>query len=128
MAPDARTGSSPHLATADRGTGRSTGHSERAPERSLRRESGRPQTQNRRSASRSASPLWLSIEDASRACERCQHTGEVEVHHGRNLKELDRVEPARWRRVMAKRRRKTLVLCADCHDHIHHREPLPLTQ
>lgn len=29
---------------------------------------------------------------------------------------------------MAKRRRKTLVVCADCHDHIHHRESLPLTQ
>jgi group II intron reverse transcriptase/maturase len=61
-------------------------------------------------------------------CELCQHIGEVEVHHVRNLKELDRAEPARWRRVMAKRRRKTLVVCADCHDHIHHRESSPLTQ
>ncbi|MFD0506832.1 hypothetical protein ACFQ0G_36780 [Streptomyces chiangmaiensis] len=52
----------------------------------------------------------------------------MEVHHVRNLKELDRAEPARWRRVMANRRRKTLVVCADCHDHIHHRESFPLTQ
>jgi hypothetical protein len=27
-------------------------------------------------------------------CELCQHTGEVEVHHIRNLKEPDRAEPA----------------------------------
>jgi group II intron reverse transcriptase/maturase len=61
-------------------------------------------------------------------CELCQHTGEVEIHHVRNLTELVRAEPTQWRRVMVKRRRKTLVVCADCHDHIHHREPSPLTQ
>jgi len=61
-------------------------------------------------------------------CELCQYTGEVEVHHVRNLTELDRAEPTQWRKVMAKRRRKTLVVCADCHDHIHQREPSRLTQ
>jgi group II intron reverse transcriptase/maturase len=61
-------------------------------------------------------------------CELCQHTGEVEVHHVRNLTELVRAEPTQWRRAMVKRRRKTLVVCAYCHDHIHHREPSPLTQ
>lgn len=61
-------------------------------------------------------------------CELCQHTGQVEVHHVRALNELDRAELTRWKQVMAKRRRKTLVVCVDCHDHIHHRETSPLTQ
>ncbi|PZG82200.1 maturase [Streptomyces sp. NTH33] len=61
-------------------------------------------------------------------CELCQHTGQVEVHHVRALNELDRADPTRWKQVMAKRRRKTLVVCAGCHDQIHHREASPLTQ
>ncbi|MGW3957557.1 HNH endonuclease [Streptomyces sp. NPDC004752] len=31
----------------------------------------------------------------------------------------DTSEPARWTKVMAKRRRKTLVVCANCHGLIH---------
>jgi group II intron reverse transcriptase/maturase len=58
-------------------------------------------------------------------CEMCQYTGEVQVHHVAKLAHL--VTPGQtppvWAEVMAKRRRKTLVVCADCHDTIHHRQP-----
>lgn len=56
-------------------------------------------------------------------CEMCGQTGTVEVHHVRRLAELDR--PGRpqpvWAQLMAKRRRKTLVVCSHCHDTAHAR-------
>ena len=59
----------------------------------------------------------------------CQHTGEVQVHHVAKLAQL--TTPGRpqsaWAQVMAKRRRKTLVVCAACHDAIHHRQPAATT-
>jgi group II intron reverse transcriptase/maturase len=58
-------------------------------------------------------------------CEMCGQTGTVDVHHVRRLVELDR--PGRpqpvWAQLMAKRRRKTLVVCSRCHDTIHARQP-----
>ncbi|MGB6162340.1 MAG: hypothetical protein WBF75_07170 [Pseudonocardiaceae bacterium] len=58
-------------------------------------------------------------------CEMCGQTGTVDVHHVRRLAELDR--PGRsqpvWAQLMAKRRRKTLVVCSPCHDTIHARQP-----
>jgi hypothetical protein len=56
-------------------------------------------------------------------CELCQRPGEVEAHHVRNLAELNRSKPAPWNTAMARRRRKTLVVCTSCHDHIHDRTP-----
>jgi predicted HNH restriction endonuclease len=47
----------------------------------------------------------------------------VEAHHVRNLAELNRSKPAPWNTAMARRRRKTLVVCTSCHDHIHDRTP-----
>ena len=32
-----------------------------------------------------------------------------------------------WMRIMAKRRRKTLVVCAICHANIHNRQPTAMT-
>ncbi|MFE3785351.1 RNA-directed DNA polymerase [Amycolatopsis sp. NPDC059090] len=58
-------------------------------------------------------------------CELCQHAGEVQVHHIAKLAQLTdsgRPQPARAQ-AMAKRRRKTLVVCTVCHDAIHHRQP-----
>lgn len=54
-------------------------------------------------------------------CEVCQHAGEVSVHHVRRLKDLHPPSPhqPRWAKLMANRRRKTLVVCAACHDNIH---------
>ena len=57
-----------------------------------------------------------------RRCELCEHTGPVVVHHVRSLAELGQPGPAQpaWAAVMARRRRKALVVCPPCHDHIHH--------
>ena len=58
-------------------------------------------------------------------CELCQHSGQVQVHHVARLADLARSghgQPA-WARLMAKRRRKTLVVCPSCHDQIHAERP-----
>ncbi|WP_442800019.1 HNH endonuclease [Nocardia sp. NBC_01730] len=55
----------------------------------------------------------------------CGQTGTVDVHQVRRLAELDRPgrpQPA-WVQLMAKWRRKTLVVCSPCHDTIHARQP-----
>ena len=58
-------------------------------------------------------------------CEMCQHLGEVEVHHVGKLAYLTKPGQPQppWAQLMARKRRKTLVVCAACHDHIHHRQP-----
>ncbi len=61
------------------------------------------------------------------ACEACGSTENVEVHHVRKLADLNhqgRKSPPDWVRLMASRRRKTLVLCRVCHDNIHAGRPL----
>lgn len=63
-------------------------------------------------------------------CELCKRTDNISVHHVRTLAELnrpDRPQP-RWAQVMAKIRRKALVVCGDCHDLIHGHPASPLTQ
>jgi group II intron reverse transcriptase/maturase len=58
-------------------------------------------------------------------CELCKQPGQVEVHQVRKLADLQRpgrAQPA-WDRLMAKRRRKTLIVCADCHAAIHSGQP-----
>jgi group II intron reverse transcriptase/maturase len=58
-------------------------------------------------------------------CEMCQQRTQVEVHQVRKLADLantGRPQPA-WARLMAKRRRQTLVVCAACHHTIHARQP-----
>jgi hypothetical protein len=58
-------------------------------------------------------------------CEMCRHAGEVEVHHVGKLAHLD--QPGKpqppWAQLMTRKRRKTLVVCAACHDVIHDRRP-----
>jgi len=64
-------------------------------------------------------------------CEICQQAGNVQVHHIRKLVDLGIPTPLQpeWAKAMANRRRKTLVVCASCHDHIHTGQPAtPLTQ
>ena len=58
-------------------------------------------------------------------CEICQRPGEVEVHHIRKLADLGQPGPLEplWVKAMANRRRKTLVVCASCHGHIHTGQP-----
>jgi group II intron reverse transcriptase/maturase len=62
-------------------------------------------------------------------CEMCQHPGEVEVHHVGKLAHLDKPGKPQppWAQLMARKRRKTLVVCAACHDHIHRRQPTAIS-
>jgi hypothetical protein len=63
-------------------------------------------------------------------CELCRATDDISVHHVRSLAELAETgqpQPVRAE-VMAKRRRKTLVVCGGCHDRIHTQPAAPLTQ
>ena len=50
----------------------------------------------------------------------------LEVHHIRKLADLNRPgrpEKPAWMHLMAKRRRKTLVICRPCHEDIHAGRP-----
>jgi group II intron reverse transcriptase/maturase len=56
-----------------------------------------------------------------RWCELCEHGTTVAVHHVARLAHLGQPGPSQpaWATLMAKMRRKTLIVCADCHDYIH---------
>ncbi|HEX2299503.1 MAG TPA: group II intron reverse transcriptase/maturase, partial [Pseudonocardiaceae bacterium] len=70
----------------------------------------------------------LVIRLLRRRCEMCEHIGQVQVHQVRRLADLDPgPERPAWIDVMAKRRRKTLVVCQPCHDYIHAGQPTTLT-
>ena len=58
-------------------------------------------------------------------CEICQQTGRVVVHQVRKLADLGRSGPSQpaWAGLMAKKRRKTLVVCEPCHAAIHAEQP-----
>jgi group II intron reverse transcriptase/maturase len=62
-------------------------------------------------------------------CELCQRTDTVQVHHVRKLADLDMTgNPPEWVMFMANKRRKSLVVCDECHEQIHHRRgtvPIP---
>ncbi|TDC05717.1 maturase [Nonomuraea longispora] len=63
-------------------------------------------------------------------CELCGLSGGIQVHHVRRLADLSwpgRPTP-QWAHVMAKIRRKALVVCGNCHDQIHGHPATPLTQ
>jgi group II intron reverse transcriptase/maturase len=55
-------------------------------------------------------------------CEICEARNQIEVHHIRKLADLnrhDRPDRPAWIHLMAKRRRKTIVICRPCHEDIH---------
>lgn len=55
-------------------------------------------------------------------CDLCGSHEQIEVHHIRALKDLQRKgqqDRPRWMHIMAARRRKTLIVCRSCHDAIH---------
>ncbi|KAB8330183.1 maturase [Scytonema tolypothrichoides VB-61278] len=59
-------------------------------------------------------------------CEICGATGDIEVHHIRALKDLKvkgQKEKPQWMQIMSARRRKTLMVCPQCHDAIHAGKP-----
>ena len=58
-------------------------------------------------------------------CEWCEQKTTVEVHQVRKLADLrqpGRPQPA-WTQIMARMRRKTLVVCPTCHQAIHAKQP-----
>jgi group II intron reverse transcriptase/maturase len=62
----------------------------------------------------------------AQACELCGAVEHCEVHHVRKLADLSRPgrrEKPLWVRRMAARRRRTLVLCRQCHEVIHGERP-----
>ncbi|WP_433206563.1 group II intron reverse transcriptase/maturase [Nocardia sp. CA-107356] len=62
-------------------------------------------------------------------CELCRRTDNIEVHHVRALADLPETghqQPV-WAQVMTKRRRKSLVVCGDCHGLVHAHPATPLT-
>jgi hypothetical protein len=63
-------------------------------------------------------------------CEVCGHTSGIQIHHVRKLTDLvktGRPQPPAWAKLMAKRRRKTLVVCQACHADVHARQPTTTT-
>jgi hypothetical protein len=57
-------------------------------------------------------------------CELCGSTENIKVHHVRALKDVQkkykgRKNPPDWAKFMMKRRRKTIVVCHECHKKIH---------
>jgi group II intron reverse transcriptase/maturase len=65
-----------------------------------------------------------------RQCESCGQYGRVEVHQVRRLADLDskdgRQQPE-WAELMAKMKRKTLIVCQSCHQLIHDGKPAAKT-
>lgn len=56
-------------------------------------------------------------------CEICNAQEKIEVHHIRKLADLNQKNGAAqptWKKWMAARKRKTLVVCHSCHTDIHH--------
>jgi hypothetical protein len=53
-------------------------------------------------------------------CEVCGDRGELQVHHVARLADLTRPGTGQplWDAIMSDRRRKTLVVCATCHDRL----------
>jgi group II intron reverse transcriptase/maturase len=61
----------------------------------------------------------------ARRCELCGDPGQVAVHQVRNLASLEQhIGQFAWAALMARKRRKTLVVCHPCHDAIHDEQPI----
>ncbi len=59
-------------------------------------------------------------------CEVCGSKENVEMHHVRHLKDLNKKgkrEMPLWMKIMISRKRKSIPLCRRCHDDIHHNRP-----
>jgi Type II intron maturase/Reverse transcriptase (RNA-dependent DNA polymerase) len=80
-------------------------------------------------------PVWNARSELEKrllaqVCEQCgatRMTDQIEVHHIRALKDLERYtgrEKPLWVKIMAARKRKTLVLCHTCHMDIQYGRPL----
>src|SRR6266496_2308975 len=75
--------------------------------------------------------IWINWTSLSKPCSfHCGTTGDaerIEVHHIRALKDLktyDGREKPAWVKIMSARKRKTLVLCATCHQDVTYGRPM----
>jgi group II intron reverse transcriptase/maturase len=89
---------------------------------------GIPLRQERRAVIRDPAPVSVSVPRKElvyrlrrRRCELCETGTTVAVHQVAGLKHLGKTGPGQpaWAALMARKRRKTLIVCAPCHDHIH---------
>jgi len=89
---------------------------------------GIPLRRDRRAVIRDPAPVPVTVPRKElihrlrrRRCELCDHGATVGVHQVAGLASLGRPGPGQpaWAALMAKMRRKTLIICAPCHDHIH---------
>lgn len=72
-------------------------------------------------------PIWNSQRSEllqrflADTCELCDSHDNIEVHHIRHLKDLNKGkrEQPEWVKNMAARKRKTLIVCRKCHEDIH---------
>jgi group II intron reverse transcriptase/maturase len=92
------------------------------------RSGGIPLRQDRRAVIRDPAPAQASYPRKElthrlrkRWCELCEHATTVVVHQVAALKHLGQPGPGQpaWAALMATMRRKTLIVCAACHEHIH---------
>jgi group II intron reverse transcriptase/maturase len=63
----------------------------------------------------------------AQTCEQCGSKEQVEVHHIRAMKDLNKYtgrEKPEWVKKMALRNRKTLILCRTCHMDLHAGKPM----
>jgi hypothetical protein len=87
---------------------------------------GIPLRQDRRAVVRDPAPVPAPRKELlsrlrTRTCELCETGAAVAVHQVTGLKALGRPGPGQpaWAALMAKMRRKTLIVCAACHGWIH---------
>jgi len=89
---------------------------------------GIPLRQDRRAVIRDPAPARIGYPRKElihrlrkRWCELCEHGTTVVVHQVTALKQLGKPGPGQpaWAALMARMRRKTLIVCADCHAWIH---------
>ena len=89
---------------------------------------GIPLQQNRHAVIRDPAPVparypakELIYRLRKRVCELCETGATVAVHQVAALKKLGRTGPGQpaWAALMARMRRKTLIVCTACHEHIH---------
>ncbi len=73
-------------------------------------------------------PIWSGRSEVverllAQKCELCGAEDNIEVHHIRKLADLERkgrTDKRKWVQIMAARRRKTLVVCQNCHHDVHY--------
>ena len=89
---------------------------------------GIPLRQNRKAVIRDPAPARIPYPRKElirrlrkRICELCETGTTVAVHQVTGLNALGKPGPGQpaWATLMARMRRKTLVVCAGCHEHIH---------